>query len=69
MLAMILYPGRQAAVVHECTPRFRLQILREHLPMYEWFELPLPNGIISPHHLGKIFVRAVTVVCESAAAF
>lgn len=46
---------RQDIILHECTPRFDAQTLKQHLgDIYEFYSLPLPSEVISPHHLGLI---------------
>lgn len=44
--------SQEDIIVHECTPRFQVALLRKYLDMYDWMELPLPGERISPHQLG-----------------
>lgn len=44
--------AQEDLILHECTPRFQVAILRKYLDMYDWMELPLPGETISPHQLG-----------------
>lgn len=45
--------AQEDIILHECTPRFDAQTLKQHLgDIYEFYSLPLPSEVISPHHLG-----------------
>ena len=44
--------SQEDIIVHECTPRFQVAVLRKYLDMYDWMEFPLPGETISPHQLG-----------------
>lgn len=48
-------PFREDVILHECTPRFKVSILRRYLgDLYDFVSLRLPGSgeIISPHHIG-----------------
>lgn len=45
----------QDLILHECTPRFKVSTLVKFLgDLYTFVSLPLPQEVISPHHLGRI---------------
>ena len=56
----------QDLILHECTPRFRVQILREHLgDIYDFVTLPLPGEVISPHQIGLHCISILCFLCFS----
>lgn len=45
--------GCKDILLHECTPRFKPEVLERYLgDLYTFVRLPLPGETISPHQLG-----------------